>query len=391
MSISGLNNENNCPEGLPNDIVELSCLNEKIYGLIHRINSAQLELREAYKSLNRIVIPEHPIIQDLKKLLFDLFGISLFGRGSSDLLIKIDNLQALRDFYHKRLNTYEKQLSKCLKVFEKYEAYLKPLEIAYTEEMLKDSDTRIEDCVLIQTLPGITIQQMAPAGVGADPILASLTTKAEKIFEKAMSCRLIKELYIEAMLTPDSETDQIGPWTLLLLDNDHIPENIQRFGGSCAPHCRSIIIDAQKSDEEILSTFVFELTNATSSKEFHKLDQATIKGEISREDYAKSIERIEHQGLLRQCAIMDFANKKHGWGDLTNSLDYVPRDFDIWWDIIKDGAHTESYRDAWDRYSILQPAHCHKRFNDTRIETFSEHEFLKRRIILLQVTNSGKT
>ncbi len=343
MSISELNNNESVfiePKALEN---EISDLDQNIQTLIQKINKANKELIEIDKKLSKID-PSTGIIGGFKYF----FSSTADKQNINELKIQKAALESFRESNHEALSYCEQQIKHYEKAAEKNQSSNSIL-MPYCEETFADKGT-----LLIQAPTmidhGISAAYLAPIGLGGDPILMKLTKKAQGIFQKAISCRMIKDLYIEAMLTPHPKTGETGPWKFFLLDNDNIPESTKKHGGSCGHENRWILIDGQRSDEEILSIFVFELTNAIASEKFHALDQAAKKGKISREDYAKRKEFIEHQGMLRHETIMRHAAKEMRWNVPSSVFMDGEKDFGRYWEQIKDRAHTESYRKQWDRF-----------------------------------------
>ncbi len=177
-----------------------------------------------------------------------------------------------------------------------------------------------------------------------------LPSRSWRIFQKALSCPRITELYNEARL---AKYDEMGKddfcWVLDLRSSDNDFSTFKK--AFCNPSRRSIVIDSRLSDDEILALFVFELTNAASSKEIYQIHRAAFEGKISREDFACSLERLEHEGTLKHSSIMNHAVAEMGWDrSLKDYYDENPlEDFDEYWPLIKDDAHTNGYRNQWDK------------------------------------------
>ena len=361
MSIYGINNnEPSCPEGYVADKNEITFLDEKIQTVIRKIDQTKQELNEVKKQLwlidPALVGQERCFIDSLKYGFLTLVTGCAYGEAEKakvvELLRKKEGLESLRAANHEYLGHYEQQLKKCEKAFEKYQPYLEKQARAYVENLAKASGQQPHEIIYGASPAGISISQIGPLGASENvPALTEYNERAQKIFEKAMSFSLIKELYIEAMLTPDPLTGEIGPWALQLSDpakTSFDPNGAMVFGGSCNPVGRMIEINANQTDDVILATFVFELTNATSAQKFHQLAQDAEKGIISRENYAKTNEYIEYQGALRHHAIMRRAVQEMEWNSKVDFFKDIPRNFEVYWRRIKNGTHTEHYRNQWE-------------------------------------------
>jgi hypothetical protein len=123
---------------------------------------------------------------------------------------------------------------------------------------------------------------------------------------------------------------------------------LHNFVAVCSFEYRSIAINVDLPDDEILSCFVFELTNAASSRQVEQLVQGVEEGTISREAYARTVEKIEHAGAMRHHSIMSGAVTKMGWDPIIDRFKGYTKDFDRYWEENKNGAHVESSRKRWD-------------------------------------------
>ena len=366
MSILKVNNsKTDISRNLHLDLTEISCLDEKIHGLAHKIVSANQELEHVKAELKNI----KPSKVDEKTLISEGFSddfIRFFLRSqvpSQELQNKISELKAQKEGLktliaanHEYLSHYEQQMKKCTAVFEKNFPHFKADQISAAREKVKTTDSKDIPIMPIR-IPqrGVGLMEVFPLDGNLDLSRLGLQERGQRIFERAMSYYRIKTLYLEAVLTPDGITGVTGPW-ILLLTND---VSAKEFTAVCAPGIRCIMVNANQSDDEILSQFVFELTNAVSSKKFDPIYKGAVEGKISREEFAKSIERIEHEGDLRHHSIMRHAVNEMRWDSMMDGSKDIPKDFDVFWSSFKNSAHSEFYRNQWDL------------INSTRTETNS--------------------
>lgn len=254
MSISQTTTLNDDPfETLAPLVTERACIDEKIQYLAHKIDLTNQELRTVNAELGRL-----ESFKSYKSLSFNT--LKKTNEKIYNLSAKKEALSTLKERNHCYLNFYEKALLECenryQEAFRKYdedsdrwaarvrEARLKQkntemdspefraasLEVSRAKKELSKSNSHLQDLntytglrgedrmllkdgfpVEVNMHPhGIKLAQVLPVDRGADPAVFLSQERAQKLFEKAMSCRKIKDLYIEAMLTPDS-TGKIGP------------------------------------------------------------------------------------------------------------------------------------------------------------------------------------
>lgn len=178
----------------------------------------------------------------------------------------------------------------------------------------------------------------------------SLIARAFNLFHGALMCSAIQDLYLEAMSKPcPNKAHWSGKhWPFVFSLN----RPLQEYPGACDFNDRMITIDPNQPDDKVVGIFVFELTNAISNDQFHKLDLAAAQGQIDRESYAKEYERIEHTGVLRQRDIMRSAVREMGWNLGINIYRKFTEDFETYWLKIKNSNHAENYRKNWDAITI---------------------------------------
>lgn len=360
MSISDINiNEADDAQNLHVDLTEISCLDEKIQTLAHKIVSANTELKSVKAKLkNMKFVGDRKTYTNLgfsKKDIEVLMSIPqspLYLDQLSELQAKKEALKTLIKANHEYLSHYEQQLKKCVTVFEKNHPHYKASQISAARGNIKavglDIDT-LKTSILIPQR-GVGLMELIPLHESENLLRLDLQERGQRIFERAMSCQSIKNLYLEAMLTPDPETGETGPWVLLLRNSEKIDPALKLAGDGCCivTRRRSIELNADLSDDLILTHFVFELTNAVSSKALDQVHKAAQEGKISREDYAKSKERIEHEGVFRHHSIMRHAVSEKGWDPSMDGYEGSLKNFEDYWANIKTSEHTEFYRKQWD-------------------------------------------
>ena len=347
-------------------VKELACIDEKIQYLMRKVLSANQDLHQVNTELKKLGCSafskfrsgsfqyvDGGVLSRIRNSLKDKFrGLKNTGLSNKheieSLLSKKAALEEFREVNHNALSHYEQALAKCEQAFmmfkESNNFLLEPID----EVKIQEPGLNQGNGLLVGYSYGITLGQFMPYGIGADPTVIDAQARAQKLFEKAMSCRKIKDLYIEAMLTSNPLTGEIGPWVLYLMNEKACLPEIKEFGAGCNMESRIIEVDERHTDDEVLATFVFELTNAVSSQSFHELIVAAQQGNIDRETYAKETERIEHEGTLRHRRIMSSAIKTMGWDRSMDIFRRLKTSFDEHWPYIKNSPHTEFYREQWD-------------------------------------------
>lgn len=298
----------------PSPQEELLPLEKKVVSLMHKITCANKEIRNINGSIN-----------------FDNQTANYFK---------------ILEKNHNKLTQYNNQLKEHQKKFvqsnnTRFEFQLSKYEIQAEK---KDAIELRDELIFSERVYTISLHKIHPIGYALDPEFIARQERAEKLFQRAMSSKHIKDLYLEAMLTPHSQTKAIGSW-LLLFKSDK--EEYVGTGGLCYNKIRTIFLNIALSDDEALSAFVFELTNAISTDRHQLIEQAS-KGQISREDYAKQVEALEHEGALKHHLVISAAIEEMGWSESLDEYKHLPANFEADWENIKDSEHTEFYRRQWD-------------------------------------------
>lgn len=257
-------------------------------------------------------------------------------------------LEQEREKQHNKLTQYDQAAIACAAELDEFLDTLENPTPA-NETILDKTQLNEEDPNILtyDTILSVRTSPVKPVGAGKTLEFIQGNERAQQIFERAMSSKYLKELYIEAMLTPHPETKKIGSWLFILKKKE---DDIGlEFGAYCGNIDRTICIDRARPDDEALSAFIFELTNAVSTDRFEKLHKLALEGSLSREEYAEGKEAIEHEGALRHHAITTEVIKEKGWSDSIDIYQGLPADFESLWPEIKDERHTEFYREQWDR------------------------------------------
>jgi hypothetical protein len=367
MTINSLTNVKPLQSGNQHfDATEISCLNEKVHTLMRKISATNKELSEVKRELRNFdpaLVGEQNYVKSAGILgaavncfLFLSYGIGKMGREGkiSGLLFKKEALEKLRDVNHNWLEHYEQTLRKCETVYEQqYGQDLMPPE--FYQSLLPEGTDIKEAFFCTDCQHGVQLLKTLPVGMGTNLEFLNAEERAQRVFERAMSCRVIKDLYIEAMLTKDPITGATGaPWTLLFPPEEFISPGVKEFGASCNSRDRIIYLNPSLSDDEALSSFVFELTNAVSANRFHKLIQDAEDGKIGSELFAKETERVEHEGALRHHSIMKVAIPEKKWSLELDTFRDLPHTFEVVWPYIASSSHTEFYRKAWEEINFIR-------------------------------------
>ncbi len=84
------------------------------------------------------------------------------------------------------------------------------------------------------------------------------------------------------------------------------------FGGFVDTDTGVITLDSRLNKCTAIDALVQELTNLASKPDFDKLDEETIKGNVSRADYIRRTEQIEFRGLLNILKVFDETKARTG-------------------------------------------------------------------------------
>lgn len=163
------------------------------------------------------------------------------------------------------------------------------------------------------------------------------STRSNQVLTQALRYSRIKELYDQANGTP-SRMFFNGPWKIEFVDD-------MDFKGRCYPLLRKIYVRSDLSDDEAISTFTFELTNAINSQEITRLVKKVYLGQISCEEFAKEAEQIEYNGQKTHHEVISST-----FLGLFENLDPYAKsssDFKTCWENIKNSRHTNAYRKQW--------------------------------------------
>lgn len=173
------------------------------------------------------------------------------------------------------------------------------------------------------------------------PFVEESEERACRLLERALSCEAVKELYDKASQT--SFNGMIGNYKVEFVEGLEFPAQTILFE-------RVIKINSNLSDDYALSTIVFELTNAVAAPKFEKLLHDACEGSITCEAYAKECERIEFFGcLLHHKIIQEVIDKLHlvPKADIYSGNSLMS--FERYWEGIKYSAHTEFYRNVYNK------------------------------------------
>jgi len=269
------------------------------------------------------------------------------NRYEKRLLPRNTTFEIIRDKNYKKLAQYEQAYKECEDALNELKQLDLPPEVLQQGiEAREKAGYKRQDQFIQIRRPNVSLTEFEPIGIALDPEFIQRQARAQKIFERAMSCRAIKDLYIEAMRSPHRD-NRTCSWALLLRTEEE-EEGKLVSGAYCRFSSRRIVIDVAQSDDQVVSDFVFELTNAASASRFRHLGDLAEKGQLGREEYAIGTEAIEHEGTLRHHSIMSVAIKEMGWNP---SMDYYrshPLDFEEWLKENEYLDHTNRYRKQWD-------------------------------------------
>jgi hypothetical protein len=136
------------------------------------------------------------------------------------------------------------------------------------------------------------------------------------------------------------------------------------FGGRWTPNLRTIYLqDNLLTDPaDFISTLTFELTNATRSACFQEAHERACLRDISKEDFAKRYEEIEYENAKTHLDVCKNALCELRWPcafveQIEKMYPQTKQDFPTYWAWWKHGAHTESYRQAYDRMTPEDTEH----------------------------------
>jgi hypothetical protein len=174
----------------------------------------------------------------------------------------------------------------------------------------------------------------------------NLSARSKKMLEKALMNKSIKALYERANATSIGN-GKSGTWKVQFVEN-----TFSKFDAECNYQERKILLRKSLSDERALTLFVFELTNGISANEHFSIFQKALWGQIERENYAKEAEHIEYRGTLLHHDVMSEAVKEMAWDKALDIYQHESKDFETYWNHIKNSSHTDYHRKSWDNVWI---------------------------------------
>lgn len=124
----------------------------------------------------------------------------------------------------------------------------------------------------------------------------------------------------------------------------------------------TILLGNNQSTEDKLYWLLFETHSLSRKDDLLLLQDQAGRGELSRENFAKDIEKFKYQTALenykmnKNCIDGGFWKLKDPRSFLMDA--YLPKLFELWWNIIKNNANTENQRNQWD--SLFKQAYCEK-------------------------------
>ena len=150
----------------------------------------------------------------------------------------------------------------------------------------------------------------------------------------------------DIILNPfDPKSAQWHPWAECSHPSDfNMTKNIplqkpkNSYFSSLTNGVHYIRISEEQSDDKALASFVFELTNATSSLKFRRIELETLDGKIGSTDYAKAVEKIEFEGSHRARIVLNEARKEIK-GFNCNPFQFWPSYFSTYWEHCQDTPH----------------------------------------------------
>lgn len=122
------------------------------------------------------------------------------------------------------------------------------------------------------------------------------------------------------------------------------------FGGETDTSTGTITVSDTLDACQQTQVALFELANLAAKDEFDRVDAQARAGELSREDYARAMERIEYNNLKTAAAAE--ANCMAQWGCAGQTPRHAwvngARDFDDYYDNHLADSHKNHYRNFWD-------------------------------------------
>ncbi len=99
-----------------------------------------------------------------------------------------------------------------------------------------------------------------------------------------------------------------------------------------------------------MQSMIMELTNVSHGPEFNKNDSDAANGDVAREDYTKTKEKLEYDGVMTTLTAFDACKSKWGCGPEAKAKfdGFRNKTFDQYYDSVKE-SHKQAYRDYWDR------------------------------------------
>jgi hypothetical protein len=128
-------------------------------------------------------------------------------------------------------------------------------------------------------------------------------------------------------------------------------EDTNALSNGCADlHTGALESVIGRTEDEILSTIVFEMTNFAQKRRFDAIDAMKAR-DMTADEYAKETERVEYDGRKMHHKAISEAVSKNNWNPSMDRYKSDPdyyKDFDSYWNSIQNSPHANNYR-TWHR------------------------------------------
>lgn len=114
--------------------------------------------------------------------------------------------------------------------------------------------------------------------------------------------------------------------------------------GASDVHLGQIFLSLGRNQEQLFSTFLFELINLSQGRKILSLQEKARDGDISPNHYAKEMERIEYKSARMHHQVVKASIESSLWSRGLDRFKDLPPSFKEDWQAIKYSDHANSYR-----------------------------------------------
>jgi hypothetical protein len=172
------------------------------------------------------------------------------------------------------------------------------------------------------------------------------------LWNRIHQCAPVEKLYNEALKEQKENKNAKKIDINLILEKLDSP-NGPEYQSSASSNFEEgeIVVKLGKTENEMLSSVIFEITNFKQQKLFEKIDDIEYLKSIDADQYAKETEHIEYNGIQIHHDVIQQAIQTSGWDQEIDEYATVLdswQTFEDYWKERSDDEHAHYYRMEYD-------------------------------------------